>query len=348
MNKLLELFGSYTSTLTLGLGLVSCCISNSLSAQLEPTPVRNEMPLADQQEIIMMRHAYLDEGSYQYWYEQSLNGVWPWFERLGARILGDFEIIYPSSDDATPGQDEALRFARYASYEHWQATRSNVSAGNTGGSIRLAGNGGLNDAAVEALRNRRQVSQGSRGAIFLQGYLAQTRPLYMPGVVEEFTLLDDIKAPAADSMAPIPVRLGRAQPGEEVLGLEYRRIHKGSFETFHSITRDRVYPYLEKIGARPVGQWQVVYLPNSTAVESADYDELYTLVRYASMEHYTQVWTNAVALGGNGPDYVALLAAFDELNDLSLGASTEFMRGPLYGSLPLYAPGLTETYTLVP
>ena len=71
----------------------------------------------------MMRHAYLDEGSYDYWYQQSATGVWPWFERLGARILGDFEIIYPLSEDQTPGQDEALRFARYASYEHWQATR---------------------------------------------------------------------------------------------------------------------------------------------------------------------------------------------------------------------------------
>ena len=82
----------------------------------------NETLRADDREVIMMRHAYLDEGSYDYWYQQSATGVWPWFERLGARILGDFEIIYPLSEDQTPGQDEALRFARYASYEHWQAT----------------------------------------------------------------------------------------------------------------------------------------------------------------------------------------------------------------------------------
>ncbi|HAO89601.1 MAG TPA: hypothetical protein DCR00_11810, partial [Gammaproteobacteria bacterium] len=104
--------------------LMALQVMHVTSAQDQAVPVRNEAPRTDQQEVIMMRHAYLDEGSYDYWYEQSATGVWPWFERLGARILGDFEVIYPLGDDASPGQDEALRFARYASYEHWQATRS--------------------------------------------------------------------------------------------------------------------------------------------------------------------------------------------------------------------------------
>ena len=65
----------------------------------------------------------MEEGRYEAWHEASRSGVWPYFERLGARILGDFEVVYPGGDDVTPGQDEALRFARYASYEHWQATR---------------------------------------------------------------------------------------------------------------------------------------------------------------------------------------------------------------------------------
>ncbi|MCG8415880.1 MAG: hypothetical protein MI746_16825, partial [Pseudomonadales bacterium] len=163
---------------------------------------------------------------------------------------------------------------------------------------------------------------------------------------ENFTLVDDSNTPDATSNEPRPVRLGQAQPGEEVLGLEYRRIQKGSFEQFHTITRDRVYPYLEKIGVRPVGQWRVVYLPNSSAEESPDYDELYTLARYASIEHYQQVWSNAIAMGGNGPDYESMIAAFGELNALSLDASTEFLRGPLFGSPPVFAPGLPETYRL--
>ena len=102
-----------------GIGMI---VAADLACAQNDVPVRNETLRADDREVIMMRHAYLDEGSYDYWYQQSATGVWPWFERLSARILGDFEIIYPLSEDQTPGQDEALRFARYASYEHWQAT----------------------------------------------------------------------------------------------------------------------------------------------------------------------------------------------------------------------------------
>ena len=335
----------YNPKLQLVLSLVASCLIHSYGfAQDEPFPVRNDIPRDSQQEIIMMRHAYLEPGSYDYWYEQSMTGVWPWFERLGARILGDFEIVYPLGDDATPNQDEALRFARYASYEHWQATRGNASAGDTGGSLILAGNGGLSEASTRGLQNRRQVSQGSRGGVFLQGYMAETRPIYMPGLAENYSLVSENSAPEAASAAPRPVRLSEAIPGEEVLSLEYRRIRKGSFEDFHAATRDQVYPYLEKIGVRPVGQWQVVYLPDSSAEESPDYDELYTLARYASIEHYQQVWENAVAMGGNGPDYQAMLGAFGELNDLTLSVSTEFLSGPLFGSPPQFAPGLQETY----
>ena len=188
-------------------GLAALALGPAPGAQ-SPIPVRNDVPRVGQQEVIMMRHAYLEEGRYEAWHEASRSGVWPYFERLGARILGDFEIVYPAGDDATPGQDEALRFARYASYEHWQATRGGPLAGATGGAGRLGGDGGLRDASREALRTRRQYQQGSRGGIFLRGYLAETRPLYMPGLVERYEQVDGSPDPA--SSAPYPVRLGRA------------------------------------------------------------------------------------------------------------------------------------------
>ncbi len=112
----------------IAVGLSALALCATLAAQ-SPTPVRNDVPRVGQQEVIMMRHAYLEAGSYEAWYEASRSGVWPFFERLGARVLGDFEIIHPDGADATPGQDEALRFARYASYEHWQATRGGALAG---------------------------------------------------------------------------------------------------------------------------------------------------------------------------------------------------------------------------
>ncbi len=326
----------------------SSCLALLFLSQLahsQQIPVRNAEPRVGQQEVIMMRHAYLDEGRYQDWYEASASGVWPWFERLGARILGDFEIIYPEGDDATPGQDEALRFARYASFEHWQATRGSAQAGATGGSSRLAGNGPLSDGSSAGLATRRQYSQGSRGGLFLQGHMAETRPIYMPGLAERYEPTSG--SPGAG--APIAVRLDRAQPGEQILALDYRRIRKGSFEEYHAIVRDRVWPYGEKIGARPVGQWRVAYLPNSVADESEGYDEVYSLVRYASWEHYQAVRDDPVAMGGNGPDWQDLVTAVERLNALTVETGpTEFLRGQPFGSPPQFTPGLNENYRRLP
>jgi len=312
----------------------------------QPQPVRNDVPRLGQQEIVMMRHAYLDEGGYEYWYQESSQKVWPWFERLGARILGDFEIVYPQGEDASPGQDEALRFARYASYEHWQATRPNTSpsSGDTGGSQQLAGDGELFDTSNEGLNNRRQISQGSRGGYFLRGYMAENRPVYMPGLGENFQLVDGSSDSASNG--PYPVRLQRAEPRDEILVLEYRQIKKGSFEEFHAISATHIWPYAEKVGIRPVGEWQVLYLPYSYAEESEDYDEVYTLLRYASYEHYLAAQNDPVSLGGNGPDFEALLAALVQSNELTLLRSTEFLRGQPFGAPPHYTPGTGENFQL--
>lgn len=330
------------SLMAVGLSLLALC--PAAGAQT-PAPVRNDVPRAGQQEVVMMRHAYLEEGSYEAWLEASRSGVWPYFERLGARILGDFEIVYPVGADATPGRDEALRFARYASFEHWQATRGGALAGDTGGAARLGGDGGLRDASLEGLRTRRQYQQGSRGGIFLQGHLAETRPLYMPGLGERYERADG--GPDPDSAAPYPVRLGRARPGDGLLALEYSRIRKGAFEEFHAIARDRVWPYVEKIGVRPVGLWRVAYLPNGDPVESEAYDEVYYLARYASFEHFLAVRDDPVAMGGDGPDFEAFTSASGRLNALTQGRSVEFLRGEPYGSPPVHAPGLREDYRLV-
>ena len=330
------------SFVAVGLSVLALCPA---AAAQPPSPVRNDVPRAGQQEVVMMRHAYLEEGSYEAWLEASRSGVWPYFERLGARILGDFEIVYPVGADATPGRDEALRFARYASYEHWQATRGGALAGDTGGAARLGGDGGLRDASLEGLRTRRQYQQGSRGGIFLQGYLAETRPLYMPGLGERYERADGGADP--DPAAPHPVRLGRARPGDGLLALEYSRIRKGAFEELHAIARDRVWPYVEKIGVRPVGLWRVAYLPNGDPVESEAYDEVYYLARYASFEHYLAVRDDPVAMGGNGPDFEAFTSASGRLNALTQGRSVEFLRGEPYGSPPVHAPGLQEGYRLV-
>lgn len=332
------------SRFLLQIRLITLCFllipAGSLVAQ--PVPVRNDVPRVGQQEVIMMRHAFLEEGQYDYWKQESVNGVWPWFARLGARIIGDFEIIYPLGEDESPGQDEALRFARYASYEHWQATRRATADNPTGGAIVLAGSGGLSEGSSTGLRNRGTVAEGSKEAVFLQGYMAETRPIFMPGTGETFAATPE----QDDADGPRPVALQAARPGDELLELRYQRIRKGSFQEFHVLTRDGIWPYLEKIGARPVGQWQVAYFPAGTPVENDDYDEVYTLTRYASLEHYDAVLTNPVSLGGDGPDYAAAVRAQLLLVDLRLDESVRFLRGPLYDQPPIYAPPIEAQYRL--
>ena len=69
----------------------------------------------------------------------------------------------------------------------------------------------------------------------------------------------------------------------------------------------------------------MLYLPNSSAEEHSDYDEVYTLTHYASIAHYQAVRSDPAALGGDGPDFQAMAAGVDALESLSLQSSTEFL-----------------------
>ncbi|MCZ6671912.1 MAG: hypothetical protein O7C75_03130 [Verrucomicrobia bacterium] len=303
--------------------------------------VRNDVPRVGQKEVLMLRHAFIEKGEYQKWKQASRDGVWPWYEKLGSRVVGDWQVIYPQEGSQHPELDEALRLARYASYEHWQATRGSAArAGDTGGSVKLAGNGPDSRKSRESIALRGTVSKGSKGGIFLQGYMAETRPIYMPGTGESFEFSTD----AVDDV--IAVRHDVARPGEQILELRYWKIRKGSFEEFHVLTRDGTWPYLEKIGVRPVGQWRVAYLPTGTPVESPDFDEVYMLARYASYEHW-QATQDPVRLGGNGPDFQMLQNTRQKLDALSQETSAQFLRGPMYASPPKYLPALDEKYRKV-
>jgi len=314
-------------------------LSTAVQAVAQPVAVRNDIPRVGQQEVLMLRHAFLEKGQYQAWYEASRDGVWPWFEKLGARIVGDWQVVHPDGDSENPDLDEAYRLARYASYEHWQATRPSASAGagNTGGSDLLGGNGPDQQKSNDSLATRRVHMRGSRGGIFLQGYMAPDRPIFLPGTGETFRPTDEPR------VADIAVRHDTARPNEDFLALMYWKIRKGSFEEFHVLTRDGIYPFMEKIGVRPLGQWRVVYHAEGTPVESPDYDEVYLIARYASHAHYLATLAPD-QLGGNGPDFAAFQQALRRRAPLTLEFSTSFMQGPLYGSPPLYMPALDENY----
>lgn len=69
---------------------------------------------------------------------------------------------------------------RYAGYEHWKATRQSVG---------LGGNGPDYDKLREAVRLRRSITIET-SVEFLQGYMYQSPPIYLPGLKERYRLTD--------------------------------------------------------------------------------------------------------------------------------------------------------------
>jgi hypothetical protein len=299
-----------------------------------PVAVRNERP-REGTEVLVLRHQQLRKGAHDAYYRSSLDGVWPWFEKIGTRIVGQWMVISPDE----PAADHAYRLARYASLEHWRATRDPAN-------VRLGGDGGDREKSLQAGRDRGGVQTGSKGAYFLQGANAATRPLFMPGLDEVYERETGVSAAPADPV--IAMRSDAASAGVEVVELRYQRIAKGRFDELVGRTRDAIWPWEEKLGARPIGQWKVIYpdAPNRTA-ENPAFDEVVTLTRYASDAHRRAMAPErAVLLGGNGPDWRAWRAALDAQSPLILETSVELLRGEMYNSPPVYTPSLGERYRL--
>jgi hypothetical protein len=304
-----------------------------------PVPVRNDTPRRGQ-EVLVLRNQQLAPGNHEEYYRSSRDGVWPWYERIGTRIVGQWMVIAPDGSKRA-GEEDAYRLARYASFEHWRATRDAENAS-------LGGNGPNREKNVQAGRDRAGVQTGSKGAYFLQGLMAPDAPFHMPGLGERYEIVDrNQRAQPGDEA--IAVRNDVAQPGREIVEMRYQRITKGGFDRYSSLTRDNVWPWEEKLGARPIGQWQVIYpdAPSRTR-ESPDYDEVITLTRYASYAHWQAMRPDvAVFMGGNGPDFAAWSSASKAQASLIRETTTEFMQGYMYESPPIFMPGLAERYQLV-
>ena len=302
-----------------------------------PTAVRNERPRAGR-EVLVLRHQQLRKGAHDDYYRASRAGVWPWYEQIGTRVVGQWLVTERDGGAVDAAADDAYRLARYASLEHWRATRDPAN-------VRIGGNGPDHAKSLESGRDRAGVQTGSKGAYFLQGENAPTRPLYMPALAEQYEA-----APGAPGVADpiVAVRHEAARSGREVVELRYQRITKGAYDRFVADMRDAVWPWEEKLGARPIGQWKVIYpdAPSRTK-ESPDYDEVITLTRFASRDHWEAMRPDRVVLlGGNGPDWDAWRAAHDAQARLTRETSFELMQGDMYNSPPIFNPALTERYRL--
>jgi len=314
----------------------------SAAGQGTPHPVRNDVARLGP-ELLVLRHQKLASGSHQRYLELSRDGVWPFWEKVGVRIVGQWKVVHPEGG-GDPGYDQGYRLARYRGLDHWLASREPV---------RLGGDGPDAEASAAAIDARQRLEIGSDGAIFLEGAMGPGGPYYLPALDERFVRVDAGGGAAAPSPRPVRNELPR-QGGGDIVTLRSFRIKKGSFDEFNRLSREGVWPYFEKIGARAIGQWKRVYPQVAQAArpgagapdrESPDYDEAYMMFRYAGYEHWKATRPQEMAkLGGDGPDYRACAEALRRRGELTISSEVRFLEGYLHQSAPLYMPSLDELY----
>jgi hypothetical protein len=326
------------------LAVLMMLFSAASSAQSGPTPVRHDVARPGR-EILVLRNHRLQAGGHEQFYQASRDDVWPYFERMGARVVGQWKVMRTDTP-APQGQEDVYRLVRYASIEHWEATRFQRTT---------VGDGPAFERDQKGRKQRATIEVGSRGAFFLQGETAPGGPYFLPPLREKYELVQSGARPSPQE-PHIPVRVDVAQGGVDLVAVRHDRIRKGTFERFVALTKASIWPWEEKNGARPLGQWRVVF-PNLPDVkeasrgtslisaESPDYDEVITMTRYASKAHYEGLAPDvSVYAGGNGPDWKAYMAALQEQQKLTLNTNTELAQGMLYFSPPAYLPGLAERY----
>jgi hypothetical protein len=139
-------------------------------------PVRN---LAAQpgEEIVTIRYWKIRKGSFPQFLEASQKGVWPFFEKIGARIVGMWQVIpAPNGTPGSPDYDEVYLTTRYASVEHWAATRDAAAMGGDGADYA---------ALQAALAVRRSLTIETR-VTFMKGATGPLGPVFLPGTGEKF------------------------------------------------------------------------------------------------------------------------------------------------------------------
>ena len=107
----------------------------------------------------------------------SQRGIWPFFEKIGARIVGMWQVIPPpDGKEASPDYDEVYLTTRYASLEHWAATRDAAA---------LGGDGPDYAALQKALAVRQSLTIETK-VTYMKGVVGPLGPVFMPGTGEKF------------------------------------------------------------------------------------------------------------------------------------------------------------------
>ena len=144
--------------------------------------VRNDVA-QDGEEIVTLRYFKIQKGVFPEFYEASVEGVWPYFEKIGARVIGMWQVVHPTVDDRATGEedaeyDEVILMTRYAGVDHWRATRDTYQHG---------GNGPDWEKCMAAINFRRSLTIET-SLQFLKGHKWDNSPWYMPGLAETSTV----------------------------------------------------------------------------------------------------------------------------------------------------------------
>ena len=145
-----------------------------------PHPVRNDVAQPGE-EIVTLRHFKIKKGSFDEFLRVSIEGVWPYFEKLGSRVIGMWKVVTPAGVTGAPqaeskDYDEVYLSTRYASVEHWKASRDAV----------VHGGNGPDWLKCRAALDRRTSLTISSNLIFLKGSMAPGGPYFMPGLNENY------------------------------------------------------------------------------------------------------------------------------------------------------------------
>jgi hypothetical protein len=144
-----------------------------------PHPVRNDVAQPGE-EIVTLRYFKIKKDTFDEFLKVSIEGVWPYFEKLGSRVIGMWKVIRPAGVEGAPPErkdyDEVYFSTRYASVDHWKASRDAVQHGGNGPDW----------IKCKAALDRRNVLTISTNVIFLKGSMAHGGPYYMPGLDETY------------------------------------------------------------------------------------------------------------------------------------------------------------------
>lgn len=150
--------------------------SMSASAPGSTGPVRNGVAQPGE-EIVTIRYFRIRKGSFPEFLKVSQQGVWPFFEKIGARVVGMWQVIPdPEGKGEARDYDEAYLMTRYASLEHWSASRDAAA---------LGGDGPDYAALQDALKVRRSLTLETR-VTYLKGVTGPLPPIFLPPTGERF------------------------------------------------------------------------------------------------------------------------------------------------------------------